>query len=215
MGSAARGATGRGSDVGRTPLKLENPYLDEFEATAPAWRLPPEMRKLTLKRFFLRQALVAKYAWGIPSTAAIELLVRYSPLVEMGAGTGYWAWLVRQAGGDIVAFDRYPPPDPRNPWHAGERQWTEVRPGGARRLAHHPNRTMFLCWPPEDEPMGIDSLRAYRGDTVIYVGEPRPEAAASAGLLRELDRWEIVETLDVPQWEGIRDRVFVLRRALG
>jgi len=200
-GSLSRGPT-------LAAVLVRNPYLEEFESTSPAWRVPPEMRKLSFERYQLRQELVAKYAWAIPSQEAVELLVRHSPLVEMGAGTGYWAWLVRQAGGDVLAFDRYPPPDRRNRWHAGRQPWTEVKPGGARLLAKHPDRTLFLCWPPEDEPMGIDSVRAYRGDTVIFAGEP-----TSAGeVVRELDRWDLTETLDIPRWEGIHDRLFVLRR---
>ena len=189
-------------------LRLENPYLEEFEATAPRWPAAPELRKLTMERYVLRQALVAKYAWAIPSDAAIELLLRYSPLVEMGAGTGYWAGLVRSGGGDIVAYDRYPPPDPRNRWHAGQPPWSEVRPGGVKRLRLHPDRTLFLCWPPDDEPMGLESLAAYPGRTVVFVGETGP----GGDLAEELDRWDLVETLDLPQWEGIRDRLFVLRR---
>jgi hypothetical protein len=166
------------------------------------------MRKLSMERYVLRQALVAKYAWAVPSTEAIELLVRHSPLVEMGAGTGYWAWLVRQAGGDVVAYDRYPPPDPRNRWHAGESTWSEVQPGGAKRLRLHPDRTLFLCWPPEDEPLGVEALRAYEGREVVFVGEP----VAATPWAEELSRWEVAETLEIPQWEGIRDRLFVLRR---
>lgn len=193
-------------------MPLDNPYLEEFQSSAPYRRVPADMRKLTFQRYVLRQALVAKYAWGIPSTEAIELLLRYSPLVEMGAGTGYWTWLVRQAGGDILAFDRYPPPDRRNRWHAGQAQWTEVKPGGARLLARHTERALFLCWPPTDEPMGLECLTAYRGDTVVYVGEPRDDLQGRDEFLRRLDTWEVVETLAIPQWEGIRDRLFVLRR---
>ena len=188
-------------------LEATNPYLDEFQASMPAWRVPPRMRKLSLERYLLRQRLVAKYAWAIPSPQAIKLLIRHSPLVEMGAGTGYWAWLVRRAGGDIVAFDRYPPPDPRNRWHAGQQPWTEVRPGGAHILARHGDRALFLCWPPEHEPMAVQSLAAYPGERLIYVGELR-----SGPIFEALDGWEVVESLDLPRWESILDGLLVLRR---
>jgi hypothetical protein len=191
---------------------VENPYLEEFESLMPTWRVPPPLRKLTFERYAARQRMVAKYAWAVPTTEAIELLVRHGPLVEMGAGTGYWAWMVRQAGGDILAFDRYPPPDRRNRWHAGERRWTEVLPGGARLLRHHPERTLFLCWPPEDEPMAAQSLDSYPGDTLIYVGEvPRANDPAS-GLAEALQRWEPVESLELPRWESVRDELVVFGR---
>ena len=52
------------------------------------------------------------------------------------------------------------------------------------------------------------SLRAYAGPLVVFVGETRP----GSPLVAELDRWDITETLDIPQWEGITDRLYVLRR---
>jgi hypothetical protein len=190
---------------------LKNPYLDEFESSMPVWRVPPHLRKLTMQRYVARQRMVAEYAWAIPTPEAIEVLLHHTPLVEMGAGTGYWAWLIRQAGGDIVAFDRYPPPDGRNRWHAGEKQWTEVKPGGPRLLARHPGRTLFLCWPPEDEPMAEQCIQAYAGSTLIYVGEVPGEGGAAA-LAEALQGWEPIETLDLPQWESVRDGLMVLRR---
>lgn len=48
------------------------------------------------------------YAFAVPTAAAIEVLKQHSPLVEIGAGTGYWASLLQKAGGDIVALDSQP-----------------------------------------------------------------------------------------------------------
>jgi hypothetical protein len=190
---------------------LENPYLAEFDSLMPEWRVPPQLRKLTFERYVLRQWMVAKYAWAIPTTEAIEVLAAHSPLVEMGAGTGYWAWLVRQAGGDILAFDRYPPPDGRNRWHAGEQQWTEVKPGGPRLLARHPGRTLFLCWPPEGEPMMAQCVDAYTGDTLIYAGEP-PAGATGSADGGPLAGWEPIRSVQLPQWESVGDLMIVFRR---
>lgn len=209
-------------------FQLENPYLDEFESMMPEWRVPPHFRKLTMERYMARQRMVARYAWAIPTTDAIELLLRFTPLIEMGAGTGYWAWLVRQAGGDILAFDRYPPPDRRNRWHAGEPRWTEVLPGGPRRLTRHPGRTLMLCWPPQDDPMAEQCLQVYEGQTLVYIGEleateldatevDAEEPLADPGALprpaHPFEGWAVTEALELPRWESINDRLFVLRRA--
>jgi hypothetical protein len=204
------------------PFQLENPYLDEFESLMPEWRVPPHLRKLTMERYMARQRMVARFAWAIPTTESIELLLRHAPLVEMGAGTGYWAWLVRQAGGDILAFDRYPPPDRRNRWHAGERQWTEVQPGGPRRLTRHAGRTLLLCWPPQDEPMAEQCLQVYQGQIIIYVGELDAGDAVAGDLPADtsaptrpshpFEGWTVADSLELPRWESVNDRLFVLRR---
>mmetsp|Transcript_7858 Transcript_7858/g.19988 ORF Transcript_7858/g.19988 Transcript_7858/m.19988 type:complete len:164 (-) Transcript_7858:188-679(-) len=46
-----------------------------------------------------------KYAWAIPDQRAIRIIANFSPLVEIGAGKGYWAMLLRQAGADVLALD--------------------------------------------------------------------------------------------------------------
>ena len=42
-----------------------------------------------------RRELAALFAWAIPDAGALAMLARYAPLLECGAGTGYWAALLR------------------------------------------------------------------------------------------------------------------------
>lgn len=46
-----------------------------------------------------------RFSWAIPDERAIRILHHFSPVVEIGAGDGYWAGLVEAAGGDVLAFD--------------------------------------------------------------------------------------------------------------
>jgi len=55
-----------------------------------------------------RSTLVNKYAWAVPDDRSLEIVAKYSPIVEMGAGTGYWAKLLSDRGVDIVAYDKEP-----------------------------------------------------------------------------------------------------------
>ena len=50
------------------------------------------------------------YSWGIPADEALTVIENVSPagIVEVGAGTGYWAMLLKKRGVDIVAYDRTP-----------------------------------------------------------------------------------------------------------
>ena len=47
-------------------------------------------------------------AFAVPSERALDLLASYAPLVEMGAGTGYWARLLQLRGVQVAAFDSVP-----------------------------------------------------------------------------------------------------------
>jgi hypothetical protein len=50
----------------------------------------------------LGEPLLQKYAWAIPDRKALGILQRFSPIVEMGAGKGYWAHLLQQQGVEIT-----------------------------------------------------------------------------------------------------------------
>lgn len=49
-----------------------------------------------------------KYAWAIPSEAALRVLAHFSPIVEIGCGAGYWAHCMQQRDIEVAAYDRYP-----------------------------------------------------------------------------------------------------------
>jgi hypothetical protein len=74
-----------------------------------------------------RLMLAQRYAYVFPSDSALEMLAGLGPLVEIGAGTRYWAHRLRSIGADIVAFDQAPPDRERtNRYHPPTRPWTHV-----------------------------------------------------------------------------------------
>src|ERR1700682_372058 len=97
--------------------------------------------------FERRVACVRRYAFGVPNRAALEAIARCAPIVELGAGAGYWAYLLRNRGVDIVAYDLAPPDQVSNAYKFEPRTWTEVRLGGVEILEKFADRALFLCWP--------------------------------------------------------------------
>ena len=62
-----------------------------------------------------------------------------SPLVEVGAGTGYWALQLRQMGVEFTALDSQPPGSrSRNLWHWGIPAMTEACTNLAADALHLP-----------------------------------------------------------------------------
>ena len=109
----------------------------------------------------------------------------------IGAGSGYWAWLMRQAGIKVAAFDAQPPPF----------TWSEVRQGDERAVHEHPEATLFLCWPPWATGMAFNALAAYRGDNA----DSRFFALLSSC-------FDVVDSVAIPQWYLRDDRLMVFRR---
>jgi len=198
---------------------LAEPFPDDAEGGeggegASAWSVAPGLGQL-LDLPGRRRELVDRFAWAIPSGGGLDAVARHGPIVEGGAGRGYWAGLLRARGVDIVAYDRAPPGSP-NVYHPGRGgAWTGVAVGTSiEAVRRHPDRTLFLCWPPhDDDAAGHGALRAYRGEVLVYVGEGRDGASGTVRFQRELERnWSVIDIVGVPQWPGLGDRLVVYRR---
>jgi hypothetical protein len=62
----------------------------------------------------VRMEYVARYAFGVPTEEALAAIAAVSPrgVVEIGAGSGYWAALLRDRGVRVEAYDIAPEPPP-------------------------------------------------------------------------------------------------------
>lgn len=128
--------------------------------------------------------LAVRFAYVLPQPHLLEVIARHSPLVELGAGTGYWAYLLRSMGVDIVAYDIAPLGGGHsNRYHPDVRPWAEVLYGNVWVLSRHAERSLFLCWPPRFSNLW-ESLRFYKGDCVLYIGDRGVRTAELATLDR-------------------------------
>jgi hypothetical protein len=175
-----------------------------------------------------------RYSWAVPNQAAFDTIAKYSPngVVEIGAGGGYWAMLLRAHGVDVIAFDPDPVGGPDG-WHDG-RCWSEVLEGDHHRIKDFPDRTLLLVWPSLHGIWTHEVVEEYTGDTVIYVGENPGGCTGSARMHHLLGAgdscyhdegeplcedcgdpaplFEVVANTGIPQWYGIHDRLTVHRR---
>lgn len=180
-------------------MKLLNPYLDLFEGLSSC-HSPCDHKILDA----IRRKVIWAYSWAIPTEEAIQALRELSPLIEIGAGSGYWAWLLRQVGTKITAFDRNTSAPPH---------WSEVLEGGAERIPEFPNHTLMLCWPPDRNPLASECLNAYRGRYLVFIGEKKDGVTADPLFYDLLDRdFTLVRTIPLPRWPGCADSLFIFER---
>ena len=160
-----------------------------------------------------RRELASLFSWGVPNERALGLLATHAPLVECGAGMGYWSALLRARGVDVVAYDAAPPGESSNAYHRFPRTpWTAVEAADSVAAARrHGNRTLVLCWPPfDDDAASYAVLRAYRGDKLVYIGEA---ATGSVRFHRELAlNWSLEDEVRLPNWPRLRDTLMLYRR---
>jgi hypothetical protein len=156
---------------------------------------------------------VRRYAFAVPTDGALATLARYGPIVELGAGTGYWAFLLRRRGVVCTAYDLAPPDRRPNPNRFQPLTWTYVEQGDVDKVAAHSDRALFLCWPSYREPFASRALAAYAGTTLLYIGESAGGHTADDAFFAQLDTgWLRVEQVALPNWPGTHDALTVYRR---
>ena len=159
-----------------------------------------------------RDPLVREFAWAVPSDEAIAAIAELSPIIEVGAGTGYWAMLLQQAGADVLAFD-IAPPDKSSNSYRHTKTWFPVQQGDASVAALHPDRTLMLCWPNYSDSFAFDCLSAYQGDRLVFIGEGNGGCTGSEEFFVLLAaEWTLQSEVMLPQWAGIHDYLSIYHR---
>lgn len=174
--------------------------------------IPDEEYLQTSRKFHERHRLVRQYAWTITSPATLDFIHEYAGnhIHDPLAGTGYWAYLLRQYGHKVTASDIAPG---NNPWAEDSHYSMESIDARASAYQAGPRATLLLAWPPYQSPIGHQILRAFRGDRIIYIGEGAGGCCGDDQMFRELDRaWREVAWHRPAQWEGIYDYVTAYRR---
>jgi len=179
-------------------------YL-EMQMSSP-WFIPTKCHYLFFER--MRE----KYCYSVMHPDTIDLLKQLSPIVELGAGNGYNAWLLAQAGVDVVALEAYPPHEGKN-WFFGTNifglpkknfiSWTDVVKGTSIDLLQYPRHNLFISWPPLNE-MAFDALRFYRGNIVILIANRAN--CGSPRFYRKLEKdWHLEYAKETGGWSGFQN----------
>jgi hypothetical protein len=194
---------------------ISNPYLMEvLEKLSVPSNSDPLKTANALTRY--RQDFVTRYAFSIPTIDIISIIAAYSPIVEIGAGSGYWAMCLTQLGVDIIAYDKNPPEEripwwePANSWF--DTEWYAVYEGDESIGAAHADRSLFLCWPEYGSPMAFNALNAYAaagGRIVIYIGDRK--SSADEKFFHLMDGYELLSRRKLWGWFGIDDQLEIRR----
>jgi len=101
-----------------------------------------------LEKHKLRDDFIAEFGFAILTEAVTHAIAQFSPLLEVGSGSGYWSYELRKAGCDVI------PTDPgtgkyRFGWESTQtywsKQWLEIeRIVGVKAVKNYPNRNLLL-----------------------------------------------------------------------
>lgn len=206
---------------------IPNPYYDEYRKTidkfSNATLLAGEKIKQNRTKYYddiimadtdtlqKRRKLAPKYAWAIPTTDVIDLIVSQGPLIEVGCGTGYWASLIRQAEGDIVATEPF---FGEKNYYVDQIIYTTILREDHTVVKDYPHRTLLIIWPPIDS-WCLKMLKIYQGNKIIYIGEGYTGCTGTNSFHNYLDRhFNLVNEVNIPRWPYLNDTLKIYHRKL-
>jgi hypothetical protein len=177
-----------------------------------------------------------EYACSVPNNEAIAVLARHQPLLEVGAGGGYWASLLHKMRVDIMAitsakfsleWNTVAGIEEGTPLYAVS-HFAGLQEGGPQVVCQHADRTLVLMWSDYmgSGTFGLECVRNYTGKTLILVGEwhdwtlgsstpgtPAHGQAFSLSMQQLVDKeYERVQTVALPNWPAHVDRLMVFKR---
>jgi len=152
--------------------------------------------------------LIEKYSWAVPNKKAIKEICKFGAIIEIGAGGGYWASLIKKAGGNIIAYDNLSTHQLKN-----TKYWFKVKYGSFEKIKQHKNRILFLCFPPCKSNMAFDCLNNYTGEYFLYIGEELEGCKGNESFFNEIfENWNLIKTIDIPSYGGVFDSLFIYKR---
>lgn len=205
-----------------TLIELDNPYWDEvrdmvdedpyfrgdFSLANPMGSKDRADRAVL--RYVSRTELVKKYSWCVTDPDSVEFVFDHARgrIVDPMAGTGYWSYLLSQMGVQCFAYDLK---QGQNTGHRSADEHFPIIQGEAgQTVMAHDDCTLFLCWPPYDDPAGYAALSNYGGNRVIYIGEGDSGCTGDDKFHKLLDKeWGLVDTHKPMQWWGLHDWIYV------
>lgn len=175
-----------------TQAAVSSPAEDEYDALDDGERTMTD-----------RMSFIENYGYAVFTRRAARCVARHAPVegvLSAGAGGGYDASVIRDAGVDVRAVDIDVP----------EQTWTEVEEADAVEVAAQTKRALYLAWPPRNAPVAERVLDAYDGDVVFYAGESAEYDPSNEGFHDLLaEEWRVAERVDLPTWPGTNDDLTV------
>lgn len=172
----------------------------------------------------------------LPTDSAIQTILKYSPILEIGAGSGYWSAVIDEAGGEIIATDYLPPNVPydnlpdgymnavgtqehqflpleREEEESFQKVWHTIHIADHSCVQSYPSHAILLCHPPVAE--WTEELLGYchLGQELVLVSEWFPGADGTPLFFNcLLENWELVERFPVYDWSSMHTGGYVFKK---
>lgn len=163
-----------------------------------------------LDRFRMRDETIREFGFAIPCAEAMDAIAAFSPVLEVGAGTGYWSAILKKRGVDVIASDIG---DNAYTFSTGSVMPVEII-DALSAVRKWPDRNVLMVWPTYEDSWAAQCAQAMRpGRVLALVSEGHGGCVADDALFDTLDRqFEHEQTVMIPVWEGMHDQLTIHRK---
>lgn len=162
-----------------------------------------------------RQEIVREYGHGIPSRMTIATLAAGNPMVEVGAGTGYWAKLISQRNKAMI----YPTDElgngEVNEWfqQIGKHHPVE-KLDGVEAVRKYPNCDVLMVWPTQRNDVAAHAAAEMQVDRKLFVVHHGLGGITGTARLFHVLRtdFEQVDEITLPRYPWLNDRFLVYKK---
>lgn len=168
-----------------------------------------------------RDLFTATLAWAVPSPSSIDTIAEFigtTPTVEINAGTGLWAALLKAKGCNLVATDLLAH-DWRDKTKTPRKNFTDVVLSDASTAIKNlmPEGGCFMsCWPGYRDSYCTEALKVAltkKVAKVVYIGEGEGGCTGTDDLHELLESsFTSCKVVKIPKWYGIHDRAYLYTR---
>ena len=224
MGETTQGMLAKANEL-FAQIAIAGPRPFHASLGARSWLHPLRLvyfaQEVRRRREFLRD-----FGWAVPTKEALDAISHFAEnrrVIEVGAGTGLWAYLLSASGVSITSTDDYSwvqteelrtdrSPPSGFAVEAGKFYPVERMEAETAVLSHEDHEVLMICWPPPRKAMAFDATRLFTGDRLIFIGELSDTNGDAA--FRDLLSlsWEREAIVEIPTWVTIHDAVHLFVR---
>lgn len=162
----------------------------------------------------LRTDFTSMYGFPVVTPEAVAFLRRHladREVLEVGAGNGYLASQLTQAGLNVFPTDAHSLND--NQYGLGDQHHTPVlQCDAATAIREFPELDLIWSWPCRDHSSG-EALALFQGETFVYIGEQYGGCTGGERFDHELDQhFQQVDRMQLPSFPPVHDAIGVYRR---
>ena len=162
----------------------------------------------------MRRRFTSHYGFAVLTSDAVDAIASTldeHTVLEVGAGNGYLAARLRDAGVVMNATDLAAPQDSN--YDLGDTCHTDVDIMEAREAIQVFSPSALLwSWPFPENASG-EALRAFDGSTLVYIGEQTDGCTGGRIFHQLLDsRYSLTQQVHIPSFPGVYDSAAIYQR---